>query len=79
MDGERPFNPRVTNLWVKPTINRRDQSEENNYWFGLRIGNTVSFCANQHDNYRGNYYNLKTRNYRNYYYHNLYRWHGHDL
>ena len=41
-------------MWVKLTTNRRDQSEEINYWFGLRDVCTISFCANQHDDERGN-------------------------
>ncbi len=61
-------------MGVKLTINREDQSEENNHWFDLRAGNAVSFCANQHDDDRGNYYIDKTSNYdRNDYFHNLYR------
>ena len=39
---------------VKLTINRREKSEENNYWFGLRVVCAVGFCANQHDHDRGN-------------------------
>jgi len=78
-------------LWVKLTIKKRDQSEESNYWFGLRAVNTISFCANQPDDERGNYYINKTNNDdergnyyidktskddRDDYFHNLHRRHG---
>jgi len=56
------------------------KSEEYNHWFDLRAGCAIGFCANQHDDKRGNDNNDKTRNDdRDYYGHDLHRGHGNYL
>jgi len=72
--------PMSHELVDKLTINRRDKSEENNHWSALRAGDADSFCTNQYDDDRGNDNKHKTGNgNRNYYKHNLHRWHGYNL